>query len=138
MFAIKRQSRMDKMKAALLEAVSYADEMASDNRLRADLRAAMEHGAEARNRIRKGFEEGGISMRLANDSKLRKNVRAMLDDLDSASDRMHRKKRHRLRNGLLVIGSVGAMAAAIPNVRRWVAGRASGASEGAVDVGMAV
>jgi hypothetical protein len=138
MFGIERQSRMDKVKAALREAVSYADEMASDERLRADLRAAVGHGAEARDRIRKDFEDGGIATRLANDSKLRKTIRAMLDDLDSASDRIRHKKRHRLRNGLLVLGSVGAAAAAIPNVRRWVARRTSGASQGAVDVGMAV
>src|SRR5262245_53817231 len=100
MLGVKRQSQMDKVKEALREAVSYADDIAGDERLRADLRAAMGHGAEARSRIRKDLAAGSIATRLANDRKLRKKIRAMLDDLDRASDRVRNRRRHRLRNAI--------------------------------------
>jgi hypothetical protein len=99
----------------------------------------MEHGAEARARIRKDVSAGSITTRLANDRKLRKKVRAMLEDLESAGDRVRRRKCHRLRNGLLVLGGVGAVAvAAIPNVRRWISDVATGDSRSADEVGMTV
>jgi len=126
MLGVKKQGQMDKMRAAVRDAVAYVDEVAGDERLRADMRAAMGHGVEARDRIRKDVASGSIATRLANDRKLRKKIRAMLDDLDSASDRVRRRNRHRLRNGLLILGSVGAVAVAIPNLRRWVDGRAPG------------
>src|SRR5262245_52118474 len=98
-----RQSQIDKVKAAVRDAVSYADELAADERLRSDLRGAMGHGVEARDRIRKDLAGGNVASRLANDRKLRRKLRAMLDDLDSASDRVRRRKSHRLRNALLVL-----------------------------------
>jgi hypothetical protein len=124
MLGVKRQSQMDRMRTAVRDAVAYVDEVAGDERLRADLRAAIGHGAEARDQIRKDVAAGNAATRLANDRKLRKKVRAMLDDLDSASGRVRRRSSHRLRNGLLILGGVGVLAAAIPNLRRWFTGRA--------------
>lgn len=139
MLGIKRQNQFDKVKDAVREAVSYADEIARDERLRTDLRDAMEHGVEARDRIRKDMAGGSITTRLAHDRKLRKKVRAMLDDLESAGDRVRRRKRHRLRNGLLVLGGVGAVAlAAIPNVRRRISDVVTGDSQSADEVGVTV
>jgi hypothetical protein len=137
MLGIKQQTQMDKMKAAVREAVAYIDEVAADERLRSDLRSAAGHGGEARDRIRKDVSADGVATRLVHDRKLRKKVRAMLDDLDSAGDRLRRRQHHRLRNGLLVLGGIAAVAAAIPNVRRWIVDRVSGQpDDGTVDVGM--
>jgi hypothetical protein len=129
MLHVKRRNQMDKMRDAVRDAVAYVDEIAGDERLRADVRAAIAHGVEARKQIGKDVAAGTVATRLAHDRKLRRKVRAMLDDLDSASDRMRRRKRHRLRNGLLLLGGVGAFAAAVPKVRRWFADRMSGESE---------
>jgi hypothetical protein len=129
MVGIRRQSQMDKVKTALREAVSYADEVTADERLRDDLRAAVGHGLEARDRIRGDVAVGSIATRLTNDRKLRRTVRAMLEDLDSATDRVRRRRRHRLRNGLLVLGGIGVLAAVVPSLRRWIGGRSSTASE---------
>lgn len=129
MVGIRRRSQIDKVRAALRDAVSYADEVAGDERLRDDLRAAMGHGLEARDRIRRDVADGSIATRLTNDRKLRRTVRAMIEDLDSATDRVRRRKRHRLRNGLLVLGGIGVVAAVVPNLRRWIGGRPSAASE---------
>jgi hypothetical protein len=129
MLHVKRRTQMDRMKDAVRDAVAYVDEIAGDERLRADVRAAIAHGAEARKQIGSDVAAGTIATRLAHDRKLRRKVRAMLDDLDSASDRMRRRKTHRLRNWLLVLGSVGAALAVIPNVRHWIAERMSDESD---------
>ena len=139
MLGIKRETRIDKVRAAVRDVVSYADEVARDQRLRADLRDAVDHGVEAGERIQKDVRKGSIANRLANDRKLRRKVRAMLDDLDSAGDRMRRRKRHRLRNGLLVLAGAGAAVAAfIPGVRRWVSDLVAGDSGSADDAGVTV
>ena len=138
MFGVRKQTQMDKVKSAVRDAIAYADEVAGDERLRDDLRAAMGHGVEASDRLRKDVAAGNIATRLANDRKLRKKVRAMLEDLDSAGERVRRKKRHRLRNALLVLGGIGAMAAAIPNLRRWFSGRTIEPTQNTADVGLTV
>ena len=135
MLGTKRTTQMDRIKAAVREAVAYIDEVAHDERLRGDLRSAIAHGEDARDRIRKDVAGDGIATRLANDRKLRKKVRAMVEDLDGAGDRLRRKERHRLRNGLLVLGGIGAFAAAASSVRRWIAGHTSARTNDAVEVG---
>jgi hypothetical protein len=129
MLQVKRRSQMDKLRDSVRDAVAYLDEVARDEQVRADVRAAIDHGAQARDQIRKDIGEGSIATRLANDRKLRKKVRAMLDDIDSAGDRIRRRKRHRLRNALVLLGSVGAIAAVVPKMRRWIADRMTGESE---------
>ncbi len=136
MLGVKRRTQMDRMKETVREAVAYIDEVAGDERLRADLRSAMNHGGEARDRVRKDMATDGLTTRIANDRKLRRKVRAMLDDLDSAGHRLRRRERHRLRNGLLVLGGTGALVAAILSARRRIADRASGRTDGALDVEM--
>ena len=102
MLSLTPKTQIDKARHALRDAVAYADEVVRDERLRADIRAAVGHGTKASDRLRKEIDARGISARLTSDAKLRKNLRAMLDDLDSAGQRMRRKKGHRARSVLLV------------------------------------
>ena len=122
MVTLTRDSQMDKAKETLRDVVSYADEVIRDERLRADIRAAVAHGSKAGDRVKKSVNAGGITTSLASDKKLRKDLRRMLDDLDSASERIRRKKSHRARNVLLIVASAGAALAVIPSVRQWLAG----------------
>jgi len=117
MLTRSRDSQVGKARRAMRDVVKYAQEVANDERLRADVSSAIGHGSKVSERVKKDIEAGGIYTRLAADKKLRKNVRAMLDDLDTASDRLRRKKSHRLRNLVLVIG--GALGAAFA-VRAWL------------------
>ena len=112
-----RESQMDKAKSTMSDLVKYAQEVARDERLRADMRAALEHGSTASQRFKKDVQAGGIYARLSSDRKLRKNLRAMLDDLDDAAQRVRPKKTHRLRNALLVVAGAVAAALALPRVR---------------------
>ena len=123
MLGLTRETQMDKAKEALREVVSYADDVVRDERLRADIRAAVGHGTKAGDLVKRDIEAGGITTRLASDKKLRRNLRALLDDLDSASDRMRRKKSHRARNILLVVASAGAAFAVFAKVRSWLSSR---------------
>lgn len=119
MLTRSRDSQFDKTKKTVREAVRYAQEVAQDERLRADVSAALAHGSKAGDRLKKDIEAGGISTRLADDKKLRKNLRAMLDDLDAASDRLRRKQSHRVRNAVLVLIAAVTAALAFPRIRSW-------------------
>jgi hypothetical protein len=117
-----RDTQMDKARRTMRDVVKYAQEVAQDERLRADVSAALGHGSRAGDRLKQDIAAGGegIYSRLADDKKLRKNLRAMLDDLDSAGERLRRKERHRVRNAMLVVGGVVAAAVALPKIRSWI------------------
>jgi hypothetical protein len=115
---------MDKATSKVRDAVKYAQEVARDDRLHADFRAALDNGSKASDRLKKDIRAGSYS-RLAADKKLRKNLRAMLDDLDDAGSRMRRGRSHRVRNALLVIAGAVAAALAFPRLRPWLEEQAS-------------
>lgn len=119
-----KEGQMDKATNMMRDVVKYAQEVAQDERLRADFRAALDHGSKASDRLRKDIREGGYT-RLAADKKLRKNLRAMLDDLDDAGSRMRRGRSHRVRNAMLVLAGAVAAALAFPRVRPWLEEQAS-------------
>jgi len=120
-----KESQIEKATNMMRDVVKYAHEVAQDQRLRADVRAALDHGTTAGQRLKKDIDKGNLHTRLAADKKLRKSLRAMLDDLDHAGSRIRRKRSHRIRNAALVIaGAVGA-ALAFPRVRPWLEEQAS-------------
>jgi hypothetical protein len=121
MFALHRESRADKVKEALQAAASYADDVLRDTRLQSDVRSAIDHGAIAADRVQKDGDLSPLVGRLMHDKKLRKHLRALLEDLESAGDRIRRKKTHRVRNMLLLAGVGGVALAVVPDTRRWIA-----------------
>jgi len=115
---------MDKAKRTMEDVVRYAQDVAGDERLRSDVSAALAHGSKATDQFKKDIQAGGgIYSRLAANKKLRKNLRAMLDDLDAASNRVRRKKSHRIRNFVLMLAGVVAAALAFPKIRPWLTER---------------
>lgn len=131
MLSLTRETHMDKAKKTLRDVVTYAEEVVRDERLRADIRAAAAHGAKASERVKKDVDAGGITSRLAEDKKLRRNLRAMLDDLDHASDRMRGNRDHRVRNIIAGIATAVVALAVLPKLRIWLSGRtAHGADAG--------
>jgi uncharacterized NAD-dependent epimerase/dehydratase family protein len=123
MLGLTRKTRMERVKDALTDAISYTDELVRDDRLRSDIRSAISHGADARDRLRDDISDGRVTTRLAEDKKLRKHLRALLEDLESASERMRRKRTHRVRNALLIVAGTGAAIVVVPNARRWITSR---------------
>jgi hypothetical protein len=114
-----KESQVDKTKNTVRDFVKYAQEIARDERLRADMRAALDHGSTASQRFKKDVQAGGTYAKLAADKKLRKNLRAMLDDLDHAAQRVRPERTHRIRNALLVLGGAVAAALAFPRLRNF-------------------
>ena len=125
MLSRTKETQMDKATSMMRDIVKYAQGVAQDQRLRGDLRAALDHGSEASDRLKKDIQAGSIYTRLAEDKKLRKNIRAMLEDLDDAGRRMRRGRSHRIRNALLVVAGAVAAAIAFPRVRPWIEEQAS-------------
>lgn len=121
MLRLRRRSRMDKVRHVLDEASAYT-RVVGDRRVRSHLRGAAHHAAIASQQVRRDVSEGHVA-RLANDKKLHRQIRALLRDLRGAGESMQRKRRHRVRNALLLISGTGATAAAIPSSRRWVAAK---------------
>jgi len=75
--------------------------------------------------VRKAIEADGMTTRLASDRKLRKNLRAMVDDLGDAGGRMRRKKTRRVRNALVMLAGGVAALLALPKIRPWLTARRS-------------
>ena len=115
MLTRSKDSQTDKAKRTMQDVVRYAQQVARDEGLRADVSAALAHGSKAGDQLKKDIQAGGIYSRLAADKKLRKHLRAMLDDLDAASGRVRRKS-HRLRNVVLMLAGVVASAVAFPKI----------------------
>jgi hypothetical protein len=113
-----RDSQMDRAKRTVRDVAKYAEEIAKDERLRADVSAALAHGSKVGDRLKEDIGAGGAYTRLAGDKKLRKNLRALLDDLDAASDRVRRKKSHRIRNVALMLVGALATTLALPKIRQ--------------------
>jgi hypothetical protein len=125
MLSRTKESQMDKARNTMRDFVKYTQEIARDERLRADMRAALDHGSTASQRFKKDVQAGGIYTKLAADKKLRKNLRAMLDDLDDAGNRMRRKSSHRVRNAVLVLVGAVTAALAFPRAQQWLRKRTS-------------
>jgi hypothetical protein len=123
MLTRSRENQMDKAKRTMQDVVRYAQQVAGDERLRADVSAALAHASKAGDQLKREIRAGGNSSGLATDAKLRKNVRAMLDDLDAASNRMRPRRSHRIRNLLLMLVGGVAAALALPRIRPWLTKR---------------
>jgi uncharacterized membrane protein len=121
MFGRKRGTAAKENAAAAAE---LAAQLAADRTFRKQLLAAVGHGARARRRAAGQLGFTAAAMRLASDEQLRRELRRMIGDLQAARARLERKRSHRMRNSLLVVGASGAglavAALAWPASRRWV------------------
>ena len=115
-----RETKKTKAKEVLGDAIAYADDLVHDEKLRSNLQSALGHGLAASRRLHEDSGVAGLAERIESDRKLRKSVRAMLDDLDHAAERARRRTSHRLRNTLLVLGGGGMILAVVPRARRWI------------------
>lgn len=119
MFGLNRERRADKVSEALKMAASRADDALRDSKLHRDIRSAADHSSIVAARVQKDLGSVALVTRLMEDKKLRKHLKALIEDLDSAGARIRKKRSHRLRNALLIAG-VGSLVVAVPDVRRWV------------------
>jgi uncharacterized membrane protein len=103
---------------------TLAVRLAQDRKFRKQLLSAIGHTAAARERARKRVGVVATARRLAADEQLRDELREAATNLQKAWTRVEKKRSHKLRNTLIVVGAGGATAAAaVPQARRWVTHR---------------
>jgi uncharacterized membrane protein len=110
-----------------------AASLAKDKKFRKQLLSAAGHGVIARRRAARRIGFLAVVSRLAADPKLKRELQKMTQNLDKAWSRVEKKRSHTLRNTLLVVGGVGAAAAAAVPLRRKFA--TSGLPEGGLGGG---
>ena len=106
------------------ELTSYGGDVLEDKKARRRLVAAATAGLAARQRAKRQTGVSGLLRRLAEDPVLRANAMTMLVSLQEARQRVERRRSHKVRNILLLLGGAGAATAvvAVPAVRARVLG----------------
>ena len=115
-----RRSKIETAKGHAATASDVALQLARDKKFRKQLLSAASHGSAAAGRTRRGFGLLGAVTRLATDEKLANELKSARADLQAAFDRLETRKRgHKLRNSLLLVGA--ASVAGVPRIREAVA-----------------
>jgi len=121
MFGRNRSTAVKENAAAVTE---LAAQLAADTKFPKQLLAAAGYGVRARRRAEGQLGFTPAVKRLASDEPLRRELRRMIGQLQAARGRLERKRSHRLRNSLLVVGgsgvALGVAAVAWPVSRRQV------------------
>jgi hypothetical protein len=110
------RTRSEKLKEKAASASALALVLAQDKRFRKRLLSAIEHGAEAGRRTRRGLGLGGAVARLAGDQELLQELRSARNDLQQAYGRLEAKRRGRKLRKLLVVAGLAAITG-MPQVR---------------------
>jgi uncharacterized membrane protein len=96
-------------------ATDFTTSLAKDKKFRKELLSAISHGTIAQRRAARKIGFFAVATRMSRDPKLKREVKKMVASLDRAWSRVEKKRSHKLRNTLLVLGGVGgAIAAAMP------------------------
>jgi uncharacterized membrane protein len=115
------RSRAEKLKDSGASGGELAVALAKDKRFRREVAAAIGHGAKARRRATRQIGAVAVARRLATDEALRRQLAEMVENINNAWSRVEKKRSHRLRNTMLVLG-IGSGAAAVasrPASRSW-------------------
>jgi uncharacterized membrane protein len=113
-----RKSKTEKLKDQAGSASELASALATDPKFRRELLEAVGHGVSARRRAARRMGFIALVGRLAADERLRREVRQMTTNLEKAWGRVEKKRSHKLRNTLIVVGAAGAAAAVAMPVRK--------------------
>ena len=114
-----RRSRTTVLKEKAATGKDLAVALAQDKKFRKQLLSAIGHGAVARRRAASRIGFVAAVSRLSADQKLRRELRQMTENLQRAVTRAEKKRSHRLRNSVIIIG-LGGVVAAVPQSRRWL------------------
>jgi uncharacterized membrane protein len=112
------RTKTEKLKDQAGSASEFAATLAKDRKFRRELLEAVGHGVTARRRAARRMGYVALAGRLAADERLRREVRQMTKNLEKAWGRVEKKRSHKLRNTLIVVGAAGAAAAVAVPVRK--------------------
>jgi uncharacterized membrane protein len=106
-------SKAQAVKESAARGTDLAVSLARDKRFRKQLLSAVGHGATARQRAASRIGFVSAVYRLGADKELRSELRQMTQNLQNALTRAEKKRSHKLRNFLLVVGGIGAAVAVV-------------------------
>lgn len=116
---MSKRSTRQVLKTNAVNATEVAGALVKDQKFRKQIAAAVAHATVARRRARRRkFVLATTIMRLGADPVLRREVRAMAQNLEKALGRIEKKQSHKVRNSLLVAAGVGGAAAAYAQARK--------------------
>jgi uncharacterized membrane protein len=117
------RSKTAALKDNAASVTDFASSLAKDKKFRKELLSAISHGTIAQRRAARKVGFLAAATRLGTDPKLKRELNKMIGSLDKAWSRVEKKRSHKLRNVLLVLGVGGAAAAVTkPEVRNKVMG----------------
>src|SRR3954452_15312437 len=105
-----QRSKTTALKDNAASAGEFASSLAKDKKFRKELLSAISHGTIAQRRASRKIGLFAVATRLTNDPKLKREVKKMVASLDRAWSRVEKKRSHKLRNFLLLLGIGGAAA----------------------------
>ena len=105
------RSRTQKLKDTGASGSELAIALAKDKKFRREIARAVGQGASARRRARRQIGAVAVARRLAADAALRRQLGEVADGLTGAWVRVEKKRSHRRRNLLVVLGLGGGAAA---------------------------
>jgi uncharacterized membrane protein len=118
-----KRTKTKALKNNAASATELATALAKDRKFRKQLASALGHGIVARRRAARRIGFAAAVARLSADPKLRRELQAMLKNLDKAWTRVEKKRSNRLRNTLLAVAGAGGAAAAALPARKRLSGR---------------
>jgi uncharacterized membrane protein len=118
-----KRTKTKALKNNAASATELATALAKDRKFRKQLASALGHGIVARRRAARRIGFAAAVARLSADPKLRRELQAMVKNLDRAWTRVEKKRSNRLRNTLLAVAGAGGAAAAALPARKWLSGR---------------
>ena len=111
----------------------YVERAMSDEKLRADVMSAFTTARELYNDLVGGRDAVTLATRVATDDEVREKLRAAVDDLRNAADRLQGKRPHGGRNTTLLIAGIalGILFNPVtgPETRKWLKEMIAGSDE---------
>jgi hypothetical protein len=123
----------DKVYDAAENVKPYVERAMSDEKLKQDVLSAFSTAKDLYNELIGGRSAVAVASRVATDDEVRDKLRAAIEDLRSAADRLQGKQERRGRNTTLLIAGIalGILFNPItgPETRRWLKEMLSGGSD---------
>jgi hypothetical protein len=124
----------DKVYDAAGNVKPYVDRALSDEKLRADVISAFTTARDVYNELIGSRTAATVATRVATDEEVRAKLRAAVEDLRSAADRLQGKRRSDRKRGrtLLLLGIlIGILFNPVtgPETRKWIADTVSGGDD---------
>jgi uncharacterized membrane protein len=119
-----KRSRTTALRENAASASEFASSLAKDKKFRKELLSAISHGTIAQRRASRKLGFVAAVTRLGTDPKLKRELNKMVGSLDKVWSRVEKKRSHKLRNAILIVGiGGGAVAAAMPHLRNKLNGK---------------